>query len=253
MSLVEAYAQQYGWRRWEQIYAYLGDLSGAAVLDIGCGIGDQARDLAARGARVLGIDAHPELIRHAQSRAIPNARFQCGIVKPDQLEAGAFDGVWASFVAAYFPRFETFLDALSGIIEPGGWVALTELDDLFGHRPLEERWITLIEKYYARSLADGLHRFRSQAHVVEVLTSRGWQIDLEQTIEDDEFSFDRRPRADVLEGWRTRLSFMMPRFLERFGEAARGFDTAFLDCLSSDAHTTLARVWFVLARAPGGS
>ncbi len=45
----------------------LGDVSDRVVLDAGCGEGYLARILAARGARVTGIDLSPRLIALARS------------------------------------------------------------------------------------------------------------------------------------------------------------------------------------------
>src|SRR5919199_49831 len=44
----------------------LGDLTGRQVLDAGCGEGFLARVLAARGARVTGIDLSPRLVQMAR-------------------------------------------------------------------------------------------------------------------------------------------------------------------------------------------
>lgn len=251
MSLVQLYSRQYPWRRWAEIYPDLGDLSGRQVIDLGCGIGDQARDLSARGARVLGLDTHPDAIAHARSRHLPRARFVC-----DRIEnlgshvREAVDGIWSSFVAAYFPEFGTFLAALGGALKPGGWLALTELDDLFGHDPLDPRWRTLVEEYYSRSLADGFYRFRSHDPVRSTLEKAGWRIAADRDLADDEFCFSGRAPADVAEGWRQRLEIMMPRFTDRFGHDAAGFDTAFRRCLDSEEHRSRSRLWFILARAP---
>src|ERR671936_1815404 len=46
----------------------LGDLTGREVLDAGCGEGYLARVLAARGARVTGLDLAPSLIARARER-----------------------------------------------------------------------------------------------------------------------------------------------------------------------------------------
>ena len=43
-----------------------GDVRGARLLDVGCGGGYLARELAARGARVTGIDISPRMIEHAR-------------------------------------------------------------------------------------------------------------------------------------------------------------------------------------------
>jgi hypothetical protein len=71
-----------------------------------------------------------------------------------------------------------------------------------------------------------------------------------RTLDDDEFSFTGPGSPEVLEAWRTRLGFMMPRFLDRFGDEARGFDSALLQCLASREHRSHSRVWCVLACAP---
>jgi 2-polyprenyl-3-methyl-5-hydroxy-6-metoxy-1,4-benzoquinol methylase len=52
----------------EYSYYLLGDVRGQAVLDYGCGGGENALLLASRGARVTGIDISPELIEIAKRR-----------------------------------------------------------------------------------------------------------------------------------------------------------------------------------------
>ncbi len=47
----------------------LGDVRGRRVLDVGCGDGELAVELAKRGAHVAGIDAAPSMIDAAQQRA----------------------------------------------------------------------------------------------------------------------------------------------------------------------------------------
>lgn len=251
MQLAEIYAHQYRWRRWPSVYSELGELSGRRVIDLGCAIGDQARDLARLGARVVGVDASREAIEHARSREIPNARFLCDDSTNLRSHSLSADGVWTSFLAAYFPRFERLLSALEGVLRSGGWLAITELDDLFGHEPLAPRWRAVIEKYYGRSLDEGLYHFRSRDHVRQTLSALGWRIEVDRDLDDDEFCFVGPAAPEVLEAWKLRLGFMMPRFLERFGNEAVGFDEAFLRCLQSEQHRSHARVWFLLARSPG--
>ncbi|MCA9636992.1 MAG: hypothetical protein KC420_13280, partial [Myxococcales bacterium] len=55
-GLGEQYSRQYAWRRWDAILDRLGPIAGQVVLDLGCAIGDQSAALAARGARVIGVD-----------------------------------------------------------------------------------------------------------------------------------------------------------------------------------------------------
>lgn len=140
MSISQIYSNQYRWRRWPGVYADLGDISGRLVLDLGCGIGDQARDLSERGAHVLGIDANQDVVDHANRRGIPGARFLCDNItnlKEHELE---FDGIWASFTVAYFPHFDQFL----GCIALDGLARDLFADPLFG-------------QIVQRDLAEGVH------------------------------------------------------------------------------------------------
>ena len=161
-----------------------------------------------------------------------------------------FEGVWASFAAAYFPRFEVFLSTVDPVLKPGGWLAITEVDDLFGHEPLDPRWLAVVEEYYGRSLEESVYRFRSHDHVRQALFEHSWRIGLDGKVEDDEFCFAGPASPEILEAWKSRLSFMMPQFLERFAKRAKGFDSAFLQCLASREHRSRSHVWFILARSP---
>ncbi len=252
MSLVDLYRQQYPWRPWARIHALLGDLSGQTVLDLGCGVGDQAADLARLGADVVGVERNEALVDAARARSIPRARFLCEDITSAALDGLRAHGIWLAFTVAHFPRVEGLLARAERWLRPGGWLAITEVDDLFGQEPLAERHRALAEAYYARSLQEGIYAFRSRATVREGLLARGWRIEEDEEFPDRELSFTGPADADVLDAWRARLDLMLPRFVERFGpEAASSFRDAFLDSMRSPAHRSRARVWFVMARAPG--
>lgn len=46
----------------------IGDVSGATVLDLGCGAGQYMAELVARGATVAGADGSESLLRHVRAR-----------------------------------------------------------------------------------------------------------------------------------------------------------------------------------------
>jgi magnesium-protoporphyrin O-methyltransferase len=74
------------------------DLSGARVLDAGCGTGALAVELARHGADVLGVDVSPSLVGIARDRAPPNlGPGRAAFVVADMLDPalGRFDYVVA--------------------------------------------------------------------------------------------------------------------------------------------------------------
>jgi ubiquinone/menaquinone biosynthesis C-methylase UbiE len=62
-----------------RMLALVGDVRGRRILDLGCGEGGYARELARRGAHVVGVDGSARLIEVARARAseagLPSIRF----------------------------------------------------------------------------------------------------------------------------------------------------------------------------------
>ena len=81
---------------------------GASILELGCGAGNHAAEMLARGFALRATDGSPEMAEIASRRLnhpVETMRF-------DELEMrGAFDGVWASACLLHVPKEE-----LSGIL-----------------------------------------------------------------------------------------------------------------------------------------
>lgn len=93
------------------------DISGARILDAGCGAGQMTAELAARGAEVVAVDISPALIDIARKR-LPDAHagrvtFHAGDMLSPAL--GQFDHVMAMDSLIYYtkPDIRTALDRLS--------------------------------------------------------------------------------------------------------------------------------------------
>ena len=80
------------------------DLTGARVLDAGCGAGQMTAELAARGAEVLAVDLSPKLIEIAQSRLPENLAHQVQFHAGDMLSnaLGRFDAAVAMDSLIYY-------------------------------------------------------------------------------------------------------------------------------------------------------
>jgi magnesium-protoporphyrin O-methyltransferase len=78
------------------------DLTGARVLDAGCGTGQMSGELALRGADVVAVDISPQLIEIAERRA--SARDRIRFVAGDMLDPdlGAFDFALAMDSLIYY-------------------------------------------------------------------------------------------------------------------------------------------------------
>ena len=122
MSLAQEYRRQFEWRDWDAVLAALPSLREQTVLDIGCGVGDVAAELVARGARVIGFDGNEELLQEARNRGLPNAEFRSAELRTTGDLGVAADGLWCGFTAAYFPKFSARLAAWSANLKTGGWI-----------------------------------------------------------------------------------------------------------------------------------
>jgi len=93
------------------------DLTGARVLDAGCGPGMMTAELAARGATVVAVDIAPQLLTIAEARLAPAHRDRVTFHAGDMTDAahGVFDAVLAMDSLIYYGEADLLaaLDRLS--------------------------------------------------------------------------------------------------------------------------------------------
>jgi SAM-dependent methyltransferase len=245
MTLADEYGRQLAWRDWETVFHHLPSLRGQRVLDLGSGVGDQAAELARRGARVIGVDLNEELVRAARSRSLENTEFL--VHDLSTLPAlGQVDGIWCSFAAAYFPDLPAALGSWATLLRPGGWVALTEVDDLFGHEPLGERTKSFFARYALEALAAKRYDFHMGHRLAGHLERCGFTVDCVLRLQDQELSFTGAALPEVVDAWRSRLD-RLRTFRDLCGPDFESVKHEFLECLTRADHRSTAKVYAVIA------
>jgi 2-polyprenyl-3-methyl-5-hydroxy-6-metoxy-1,4-benzoquinol methylase len=104
----------------------VGDASGLAVLDAGCGEGYLSRLLAQRGARVTGIDISPQLVEQARAKD-PEGTITYQVAdlsQPLPAYQAHFDLVASYFVLNDVYDYQGFLTTLGAVLKPAGRLVL---------------------------------------------------------------------------------------------------------------------------------
>lgn len=109
-----------------RLFELLGDVVGRRVLDAGCGDGVLARFLAARGAKVTGIDISPRLIETARRLDLADQiTYQVAdLTRPWPGRAGSFDAVASCLVLNDLEDYRGFAATLGAVLKPGGRLVL---------------------------------------------------------------------------------------------------------------------------------
>jgi 2-polyprenyl-3-methyl-5-hydroxy-6-metoxy-1,4-benzoquinol methylase len=179
--------------------AWLGELrgrlpAGRAVLDLGCGNGlPVARDLAATGCRVTGVDISDVQIRRARE-LVPQAEFVRADVTAIDFTPASFDAVICLFVLIHLPLEDqpSLLGRIASWLRPGGlFLAST------GYRA----WTGVDENW----LGGGVPMWWSQA---DAATYRSWITQAGLSVEREEFA----PEGDTGHAlfWASRPSALQP-------------------------------------------
>ncbi len=241
MSLVEEYQNQYRWRSWESVYDLIPDMEGQTILDLGCAVGDQAADFVRRGAKVIGVDLNDDLLERARSRSLNNAQFfKSDFRTPLNLE-DKIDGLWCSFAVAYVPDLRPVLNIWKKYLKNGGWIALTEIDHLFGHEPLSDRTESMLEAYTREVYRKGWYDFFMGRKLEDHLKKSGFRIYKTITLDDREFSFNGPVPEEVVDAWRKRFD-RMKALQDMCGLGYEEVRNDFLSCLQHDKHRSLSNV-----------
>jgi 2-polyprenyl-3-methyl-5-hydroxy-6-metoxy-1,4-benzoquinol methylase len=103
--------------------------AGERVLDVGCGEGRFAAELARRGAEVVGIDVAAEPLRRARERhpQLLDLR-QVPSAGPWPLGDASFDAVWAGEVIEHVADTAGWLSELRRVLRSGGVLLLSTPD-----------------------------------------------------------------------------------------------------------------------------
>jgi SAM-dependent methyltransferase len=110
------------------------DLTGLRVLDMACGMGELSRDLAARGASVLGVDLSVRMLAYARAQAV--AAHDIEYVVGDVTAVAWWDETPCDVVVCNMALMD--IDDLDGALEtaarvlkPGGWFSYSLLHPCF--------------------------------------------------------------------------------------------------------------------------
>ena len=114
----------------ELILKLVGDVSGARVLDIGCGDGMLAVLLSKRGANVVGFDASQAMLEAARERASEqqvDIEFSLGRAERLPFADDSFDVVVAVTVLCFVADAEQTFKEIGRVLKPGGRLVIGEL------------------------------------------------------------------------------------------------------------------------------
>ncbi len=136
-------------------------VTGFALVDVGCGAGRASRDLAERGATVLGVEPDPiQAEKNRAAPACPGLRFAEGHAQDLPLEASTVDGVFFFYSLHHVPagQMAAALSEAARVLKPGSgflyvaepaiWGAFHEL-----HRPFYDETEV---RGLARAALDGI-------------------------------------------------------------------------------------------------
>lgn len=164
----------------DQVAGHLEGVS--AVLDVGCGQGTQAVELAARGLEVVGVDPSTDLLgqmnataaeRGVTVRAVVGGLDDLGSLVPRT----SFDLVCAHGLLMYLPDAFAALQKLMGPLSVGGLISFTVRNgDALAYRPgVRGDWKATVEAFTSTSYVNELG-VRARAHRLDEVL--GWCADL---------------------------------------------------------------------------
>jgi len=160
------------------LLALLGPVAGRRVLDVACGHGRITRELARRGADVVGVDISGSLISKAREterdEPLGIRYIQADITAPEALGGGEFDVAACNFGLSDIDDLDGAVTVIGGALRPRGYFVFSILHpcfaggkDISGSWPAagryydERRWMTQDAHSTLRRQVGATHRMLS--------------------------------------------------------------------------------------------
>jgi SAM-dependent methyltransferase len=240
---------------------------GERALDIGCGFGDTAQQLAelvGADGSVLGVDAAPRFIetaREENARAgVRNARFEVVDVETQSID-GQFDLAYSRMGTMFFANPVAALRNVRKALVPGGrlamvvWRSKVENDGFYRGQLVTERFVSKPEEYDEPTCGPGPFSMGNADTTSGILVSAGFEhisllrcdkpiligVDLDEAVD---FVMSIGPAGEIL-----RLAGEQAEHLHEPVAAALREDMA--EWVAPDGKVLApASTWIVTARAP---
>ena len=145
--------------RLAHIERLVGGLAGKRVVDVGCGGGILAEAMAAKGAKVTGIDLAEKPLKVAMLH-----RIESGVDVDYRLssaealaqgEPGAFDLVTCMEMLEHVPEPSSVVAACARLVKPGGWVFFSTIN----RNPKSFLFAIVGAEYVLKLLPRGTHEY----------------------------------------------------------------------------------------------
>ncbi|MFT3925865.1 MAG: methyltransferase domain-containing protein [Myxococcales bacterium] len=145
--------------------------AGERVLDLACGEGSLALELASQGVEVVGVDASPELIAAAQARGV-DARVMDAQALPFVAE---FDAVFSNAALHWMPQIEAVFAGVARALRPGGRF-VAECGGAGNVQILRSALVEELDRRGVNGEARVPWHFRSDAEYGALLTAAGFRV-----------------------------------------------------------------------------
>lgn len=121
------------------LFDAIGNIEGMTVCDLACGQGKMTRQLAERGAKVLGVDISQELLDIARREEVANAKGIRYVQDDAQLLASlsdaCFEGVLCNMALMDISDLKSTFCAVRRVLQSQGWFAFTITHPCFEKPP----------------------------------------------------------------------------------------------------------------------
>lgn len=105
---------------------------GAVVADVGMGTGFMTEGLLKAGAKVIGVDNSPAMLKEAADRfrwAGDRLELREGSVQSLPVETGTLDGVFGNMILHHAPEPAVAVKEFARVLKPGGKLVITDMDE----------------------------------------------------------------------------------------------------------------------------